>query len=258
MKISLQQLTLLGLSGLHQANGHYGYPYTVVDGVVSKRWEYIRPVTGIFQPNYDYSGPSAMCGNNATLPLWPIKTLKIAAGSTIGFAAKGQSMNRRDESEDFTDFDPSFYMYHNGPATAWLSKAPGDDLNEYKGDGDWFKIDVKGASDGIHWDYRSEERINIMNFTIPAATPPGKYLLRAEHLNMENGGSYRTTEMYQNCAHVEITGSGTGTPGPVTHFPGAFNAKDPGIWLPNALWRPIQPMDELKNWQGAGPKVWRG
>jgi hypothetical protein len=44
-----------------------------------------------------------MCGNNASLPLWPIKTLKIAAGSTIGFAAKGQSMNRRDESEDFTD-----------------------------------------------------------------------------------------------------------------------------------------------------------
>lgn len=49
-----------------------------------------------------------------------------------------------------------------------------------------------------------------MNFTIPTATPPGKYLLRAEHLNMENGGSYKTTEMYQACAHVEITGTGTG------------------------------------------------
>jgi hypothetical protein len=49
-----------------------------------------------------------------------------------------------------------------------------------------------------------------MNFTIPEATPPGKYLLRAEHLNMENGGFYKTTELYQACAHVEITGSGTG------------------------------------------------
>jgi hypothetical protein len=49
-----------------------------------------------------------------------------------------------------------------------------------------------------------------MNFTIPEATPPGKYLFRAEHLNMENGGSYKVTEVYQACAHVEITGTGTG------------------------------------------------
>jgi hypothetical protein len=97
-----------------------------------------------------------------------------------------------------------------------------------------------------------------MNFTIPAATPPGKYLMRAEHLNMANGGSYMTTEMFINCAHIEITGEGAGTPSPVTHFPGAFDAKDPGIWLPNALWRPTQPMQELKDWQGAGPAVWRG
>lgn len=45
---------------------------------------------------------------------------------------------------------------------------------------------------------------------------------------MENGGFYKTTELYQACAHVEITGDGQGTPGPVTHFPGAFDAKDPG------------------------------
>lgn len=67
-----------------------------------------------------------------------------------------------------------------------------------------------------------------MNFTIPASTPSGKYLLRAEHLNIENGGSYKTTEMYQACAHVEITGEGKGVPGPVTKFPGAFDARDPG------------------------------
>jgi hypothetical protein len=97
-----------------------------------------------------------------------------------------------------------------------------------------------------------------MHFTIPKATPPGKYLMRAEHLNMANGNSYKSTEMFINCAHIEVTGSGAGTPGPVTHFPGAFNAKDPGIWLPNALSRPSQPMEELKHWQGAGPAVWQG
>jgi hypothetical protein len=30
-------------------------------------------------------------------------------------------------------------LYHPGPATAWLSKAPGN-LDEYVGDGEWFKI----------------------------------------------------------------------------------------------------------------------
>jgi len=45
-------------------------------------------------------------------------------------------------------------QYHDGPATAYLSKAPdGMDLNDYEGQGDWFKVGVVGASDGVHWDY---------------------------------------------------------------------------------------------------------
>lgn len=31
-----------------------------------------------------------------------------------------------------------------------------------------------------------------------------------------------------------------------------------GIWLAQALEYPPRPMDELKNWEGAGPKVWTG
>lgn len=31
-------------------------------------------------------------------------------------------------------------MYHPGFASAWLSKSPVDDLGEYQGDGEWFKI----------------------------------------------------------------------------------------------------------------------
>jgi hypothetical protein len=100
-----------------------GYPYTVIDGVVSKRWEYIRyaavittPIyqrprlsghspstTFMFGPNWDYSGAAAMCGPNGTLPIFPVKTLKVAAGSTIGFGAAGQSRDLGDESKDMRD-----------------------------------------------------------------------------------------------------------------------------------------------------------
>lgn len=31
-------------------------------------------------------------------------------------------------------------MYHPGFGSAWLSKSPTDDLENYQGDGDWFKI----------------------------------------------------------------------------------------------------------------------
>ena len=80
-----------------------------------------------------------------------------------------------------------------------------------------------------------------MNFTIPKTTPPGKYLMRAEHLYIQtyHGG----TQLYVNCAHLEITGPGggkhlllnaycvfywwipEGKPGPTTKFP-AFTADD--------------------------------
>lgn len=52
-------------------------------------------------------------------------------------------------------------MYHDGPATAYLSKAPGE-LNDYEGDGDWFKIAAVPASDGMNWDYRSAAMINVV------------------------------------------------------------------------------------------------
>ena len=32
-----------------------------------------------------------------------------------------------------------------------MSKAPGA-IEDYEGDGDWFKIGTSGASDGMHWD----------------------------------------------------------------------------------------------------------
>lgn len=121
MKFSLQQLTLAALSVVPQASGHCknlslhlsndllndidGFPYTVYDGVISKRWEYVRAsTTSVFQPNYDYAGIAAMCGDTGELPLFPVKTLKIAAGSTIGFGAARQTgRSDYDESKDFRD-----------------------------------------------------------------------------------------------------------------------------------------------------------
>jgi len=102
-------------------------------------------------------------------------------------------------------------LYHPGPATAWLSAAPRS-LDEYTGDGDWFKIlSVVGRTeqsvqpdDEYYWKhqwgtYQAKSvscftypfkyayiSTNLSNtqwrFTIPTTTPPGNYLLRFEHI----------------------------------------------------------------------------
>lgn len=59
-------------------------------------------------------------------------------------------------------------MYHDGPATAYLSLAPGE-LADYEGDGEWFKIAAVGASDGMNWDYRSSLRLNQVSMSVSTA-----------------------------------------------------------------------------------------
>ena len=68
---------------------------------------------------------------------------------------------------------------------AYLSRAPGDDVKAYDGSGDWFKIFEEGVCNPgadfttdawCSWDK------DTMTATIPADTPDGEYLFRAEHI----------------------------------------------------------------------------
>jgi hypothetical protein len=96
-----------------------GFPFVMYNGVMSKRWEYtryVRPFCYVqqtivetdkksrpetsFYPNYDYQGPDVICGFNGTKPLFPVKTLKVEAGSLISMGSK--FMSGGDESKDFT------------------------------------------------------------------------------------------------------------------------------------------------------------
>lgn len=48
-----------------------------------------------------------------------------------------------------------------------------------------------------------------MNFTIPKTTPPGKYLMRVEHMYPQ-GWRFNGSQFYINCAQIEIKGAGGG------------------------------------------------
>jgi Auxiliary Activity family 9 (formerly GH61) len=71
-----------------------------------------------------------------------------------------------------------------------------------------------------------------MNFTIPLTTPPGKYLLRVEHLYVRP--AFNTTQFYIECAQIEVLGpkggreARTPTPEYMVKFPGAYELSDEG------------------------------
>jgi hypothetical protein len=70
-----------------------------------------------------------------------------------------------------------------------------------------------------------------VSFKIPAATPNGDYLVRVEHIGLHVAQSSGAAQFYISCGQVTVTGGGSGTPGPLVAFPGAYSASDPGILI---------------------------
>jgi hypothetical protein len=70
-------------------------------------------------------------------------------------------------------------------------------------------------------------------FAIPKGVPSGKYLVRIEHLAVHNAANVGGAQFFISCGQVEVTGGGSGTPGPLVAFPGAYQSHDPGIYFNN-------------------------
>lgn len=86
--------------------------------------------------------------------------------------------------------------------------------------------------------------------TIPKAVPSGKYLVRVESIALHQAQSVGGAQIYLSCAQVEVTGGGSGKPGPLVAFPGAYKASDPGlIWS----YYPVP-----TSYTAPGPAVWTG
>jgi hypothetical protein len=106
---------------------------------------------------------------------------------------------------------------------AYLSRSPNPSLDTYDGSGDWFKIAYFGPKNDTYWLTRDQPG---MNFSIPLTTPPGKYLLRIEHMYVRS--AFNTTQFYIECAQIDVVGPGGGRPEPLVKFPGAYDLRDRG------------------------------
>ncbi|KAJ4287694.1 hypothetical protein N0V90_012397 [Kalmusia sp. IMI 367209] len=266
---------ILALSSLNSVNAHYVFSRLIANNIVTKDFEYIRPLplkndgsdwTGVLAPLTDPLSLAFRCGPNATTSGPQTKTMEVRAGDTVGFEM-GEPHFR------YGNFDPYDVprLYHPGPLTVWLSKAPNDDLDSYTGDGDWFKIlqVIERTEQSIELDkrvlfqeYPSTRQWGAYltpnwNFTIPATTPPGKYLLRFEHIQagIVDGSYVAKTQYYQNCAQISIVNEGSriGTPGPLVKIPGTYADGQPEF-----IWDDWDMNFDIKKFKMPGPAVWQG
>jgi hypothetical protein len=90
-----------------------------------------------------------------------------------------------------------------------------------------------------------------VNVKLPASLPSGDYLLRVEHIALHSASSAGGAQFYIACGQITVTGGGSGTPGPLVSFPGAYKATDPGIMI--NIYYPVPTTYTLP-----GPAVWTG
>lgn len=249
--------SLLSLVGLATTcvEGHYIFSHLVLNSEVTPEWKYVRDVVvepglsyepndifGKIRPQEDINNEAMACGREAFASAGKTETANINAGAEVGF-----HVSKSLEGHSF------YQIFHNGPAQAYLARAPNDDLQNFNGtEGKWFKVaSITTAHDTTpNPDYWITYKQKQVNFTIPKLTPSGKYLLRFEQ--------FMYPQWYVNCAHVNIISDSKVTVPenyPFATFPGTYKDSDPAINLDYKIWN--KP-GALLNYIGPGPPIWTG
>jgi len=227
----LKSLVLAALTSVY-VNGHYIFDHLSLDGVehtfpIRSPADY-RPIT-----LQEFPSPNFYCNKN-TSPA--TGTAEVVAGVTdVGMVTRTSPTG----------------IWHSGPGVLYLGKVPeGETVDSWDGSGrHWFKLaewgveEFTGSGKTKFW----LEFKHGMYTTIPKETPSGDYLLRAEHLNLNSGGTFN--QFYISCAQIKITNGGSGTPGPLVDLLSYFDPSDPNVNV--APWG-------LTNFTVVGPPVWRG
>ncbi|SPO07749.1 related to cellulose binding protein CEL1 [Cephalotrichum gorgonifer] len=183
--------------------GHYQFQQFTAGGTKYEPWQYIRRNSN---PDWLQNGPVTDLASN---------DLRCNVGGEVSNGTETLTMTA---GESFT-FTLDTAVYHQGPVSIYMSKAPGA-AADYDGSGPWFKIYDWGPN-GNNWPLSISYTQNI-----PKCIPDGEYLLRIQQLGIHNPGA--PPQFYISCAQVKVTGGGNTEPSPTVSIPGAFKANDPG------------------------------
>ncbi|KAF2874733.1 glycoside hydrolase [Massariosphaeria phaeospora] len=219
------------------AEAHYRFSKLILNGTLeAAEWTSVRQ-TKNYQGNQgvsDVNSADMRCFQNKA----GTGTATVAAGETLGFVANAQ-------------------VTHFGPVQFYMAKVPdAANINTWEAAGNvWFKgasISAVSGPNGLTSDEATWPAYNkkSVEFVIPKSVPSGKYLVRVESIALHQAQSVGGAQVYLSCAQVEVTGGGSGKPGPLVAFPGAYKSNDAGL-----LWS-YYPM--AKSYTAPGPAVWQG
>ncbi|KAI5862283.1 lytic polysaccharide monooxygenase [Durotheca rogersii] len=155
----------------------------------------------------------------------------VQAGSTVTIEMHQQPGDRSCGSE-------AIGGAHYGPVNVYLSQVA--DATTADGSGSWYKIfadswSAKGSvGDADNWGTNDLNACcGKMDVPLPADTPDGDYLLRAEVIALHTAGSAGGAQFYISCYQLSVRGGQTrpaSLPAGVK-LPGALKASDPGIQI---------------------------
>jgi len=194
----------IGLSALvSQASCHYIFETLTANGVQNAAYEYIRKNSNNNSPVTDLTSNDLRCNVGASGN--DTQTVSVKAGSSVAFTS-------------------DVAVYHDGPLSVYMAKAPGT-AADFDGSGNvWFKIlDIGPVFPGGTWNLKQ-----TYTFNLPTCIANGDYLLRIQQLAIHNPWPSGIPQFYIECAQITVTGGGSKDLGPKVAIPGAFKDTDPG------------------------------
>jgi len=223
MKVTFVLGAMLAVQG---ASAHYFFDVVTYKGSTSRSFQYIRDFTRAtkYNPIKFSSNPAADIRDGSTADGPDIRCNQGAASKAGN--TQVLTVNAGDEIKVTLGVGAS--MQHPGPGLVYMSRAPNDNVKAYDGSGDWFKIKQEGVCSNTA-DFTANAwctyNKNYLTANIPRDVPNGEYLVRFEHIGVHRS-HVNQPEHYVSCVQVKVQGGGTGAPGPLVKFPGAYKASD--------------------------------
>ncbi|KAK7192394.1 uncharacterized protein CC84DRAFT_1198197 [Paraphaeosphaeria sporulosa] len=215
---------------------HWTYDRIIVNGqVIGEPWQYVRRHSNGNNFLSDVTSNDMRCNINGGVSGSNTSTYAVQVGDLLGFTIRDT-------------------FGHPGPQQVYISKAPAA-VKDYDGSGEWAKIYTLsncvtkgcGTGDGIvKW---ATYRAQTFNFKLPAETPAGEYLLRAEGLAIHAAQKSKGAQFYVACAQIKVMGNGTGLPAPTIRIPGEYTENSTGILIP-MIW------SKITDYTSPGPRLW--
>jgi hypothetical protein len=219
-----------GLSVLAtQSSAHYIFEQITHAGTLYPAYTYIRQNTNYNSPVTALNSTDLRCN--------------------VGGETSGSTTTLTVKAGDAFTFTTDTAVYHDGPLSMYMAKAP-TTAAAFDGSGQvWFKILDLGPT--FNADGTSTWPLSqTYSYTIPPALPNGDYLLRVQQLGIHNPYPAGIPQFYISCAQITVTGGGSGTPGPLVSIPGFITGDEPGYT--------VNIYTNFHNYTVPGPAVWSG